>query len=63
MASKATTVRVRARQYEDHDDCLEAAADAYAQRHGIDRSAWALEPRWEDDDRDYIVLRVPGGEQ
>lgn len=52
-----TEVRIDAKQYEDHDDCLTAAANDYAEAH--DLVGWDLAPRWEDNQRDVIVLTVP----
>lgn len=53
-----TTVKVRAAQYEDHDDCLEAAAADYVETHP-EAAGWALHARWEDNSRDVILLDVP----
>lgn len=53
-----TIVRIDAHQYENHDDCLTAAAEDYAEEHGL--GGWDLDPRWEnDDERDTILLSVP----
>src|SRR5690606_18243279 len=46
--------------YEDHDDCLTAAAEDYAAEHGLD--GWDLSPRWESEQREHIVLTVPAAE-
>jgi hypothetical protein len=51
------TVRIPAKRYEDEDDCLSAAARDYAHEH--DLVGWDLAPRWEDDQRDAILLTVP----
>lgn len=50
-------VRIPAAQYADHDDCLTAAAQDYAEAHGL--QGWDLAPKWEDNQREYIVLTVP----
>lgn len=51
-------VRVAASRYEDEDDCLSAAAEDYAEQHGL--RGWDLAPRWEDDrNREVIILTVP----
>jgi hypothetical protein len=52
------TVRIPIRQHEDYDDCLSAAETDYAHEHNL--VGWDLEPRWEDDQRDAILLTVPG---
>ncbi len=57
MTTSMTTIRIEARQHEDHDDCLAAAAKAYASKHALE--GWDLEARWEDDQRDFILLTVP----
>lgn len=54
MSQKITIPAVK---YEDYDDCLSAAADEYAKQHGLE--GWDLDPKWEDDQRDMIVLTVP----
>lgn len=56
-AEDMSTVRIPARQYEDHDDCLAAAAVDYAREHGLE--GWDLAPRWEDNSRETILLTVP----
>jgi len=51
-------VKIPARDYEDHDDCLRAASDDYAAKHGL--QGWDLMPGWEDArTRDFIILHVP----
>lgn len=55
MSARSVTIRVRAD--EDEDDCLTAAASEYAAEHGLE--GWNLDPRWEDDQRDGILLTVP----
>lgn len=54
-------VLVPAAAYSDEDDSLAAAAEAYAELHGL--HGWDLSPRWaggrEDSVRDTIVLSVP----
>jgi hypothetical protein len=51
------TIEVDAKQYEDYDDCLKAAADDFAATHSC--QGWDLEPRWTDDERNTIALTVP----
>lgn len=51
------TIRIDAKRYEDHDDCLRAAADEYAAAHDLE--GWDLEARWEDNQRNAILLTVP----
>ena len=51
------TIRIDARRYEDHDDCLTAAAADVARERGLE--GWDLSPRWADDQRDTILLDVP----
>lgn len=55
--NKSTTVSIPARRYVDSDDCLADAARDYAAEH--DLVGWDLSPRWEDDQRDTILLTVP----
>lgn len=55
--SKNIEIRVPAKQYEDEDDCLQAAAADYAEQH--DLQGWDLSPRWADEQREEIVLTVP----
>lgn len=50
-------ITISARKYEDHDDCLSAAAEDYAAEH--DLQGWDLSPRWADNQREAIVLSVP----
>lgn len=57
MTTTTTTIRIDARRYEDQDDCLSAAQADYAAEHGLE--GWDLEARWEDDQRDAILLTVP----
>ena len=57
--SASVTIAVPAADYEDHDDCLAAAAVAASRERGLE--GWDLEPRWDDeDDRDQILLTIPG---
>ena len=51
------TIKVDAKQYEDCDDCLQAAADAAAQEYGCE--GYDLNPRWLDDEREIILVDVP----
>ena len=57
MSAPMTTVRLRAALYEDHDDCLAAAVAEYSSEHDLE--GWDLSARWEDDNRDTILLTVP----
>lgn len=52
-----TTIRIDAARYEDEDNCLAAAAADYSRHHGLD--GWILDPRWEDNQKDVILLTVP----
>lgn len=54
------TIEISAKQYEDSDDSLTAAAEDYASEHGLDD--WQVTAEWlggEDGQRDVIVLTVP----
>ena len=42
----------------DSDDCMQAAVNAYVADHP-ETAGWDLHPRWEDDERDAILLDVP----
>ena len=53
-----TTIRISARRYEDCDDCLSAAAADVAEELGLE--GWDLSPRWETEERDHILVDVPG---
>ena len=55
--SKTTTISVPAARFADEDDCLAAAAEAVAEERGL--QGWDLNPRWEDDERETILLDVP----
>lgn len=55
--NKYTTIRIPAARYEDCDDCLTAAANDVAEERGL--KGWDLSPRWEDDERDTILVDVP----
>lgn len=55
---KYETIRVSAKQYEDHDDCFAAAAADYAADHA-EAVGYDMDPRWETDERDHILLDVP----
>jgi len=52
------TITVPAARYDDADDCLTAAADAYVDAHP-DAAGYDLAPRWADDEREHIALDVP----
>jgi hypothetical protein len=58
MSDKAAYITIDARPYEDHDDCLSAAATDMIARHPRLRG-WDLAPRWADDDREAITLTLP----
>jgi len=51
------TLRIDAKRYEDCSDCLTAAAQDVADERGL--AGWDLSPRWEDDERDFILIDVP----
>lgn len=55
--TKYTTIRIAAARYEDADDCLGAAADEIARERGL--TGYDLSPRWEDDEREAILLDIP----
>lgn len=55
--TKHTTIRVAAARYEDEDDCLSAAAETVARER--DLTGYDLDARWEDDERDAILLDIP----
>lgn len=52
-----TTIRIDARRYTDHDDCLAAAAADAAREHNC--PGYDMSPRWEDEQRDTILVDVP----
>lgn len=56
--TKTTVVKVRAAQYEDHDNCLEAAAADYVETHP-EAKGWDLNARWQDESREVILLDAP----
>lgn len=57
--NKSIEITVSARQYEDMDDSLAAAAKEVAQERGL--AGYDLSPRWEDEEtcRGVIVLTIP----
>jgi hypothetical protein len=56
--TKTTEITVSSKQYEDSDDCLSAAAQDYAEEHGIER--WLVEARWADNaNREEILITIP----
>lgn len=55
--AKHTTITVPATRYEDHDDCLTAAADDISAKLGI--GDYDMAPRWATEDREEIALDVP----
>jgi hypothetical protein len=57
---KTVTIRIDASEYDAYDDSLAAAAAAYAAAHP-EAQGWDLSPRWEDQQRDGILLDVPAG--
>lgn len=46
--------RRNAADYADHDDCLTAAAEEFAEENGLEY--WEVTAAWEDDQRDVIVI-------
>lgn len=52
------TIELDAKKYEDFDDCLAAAAEEYVSEHP-EAKGWDLDARWEDDNREVILLTVP----
>jgi len=56
---KNITVEINAKQYEDQDDCLTAAAADYVREHPK-AERYDLDARWADEnDRSVILLDVP----
>lgn len=55
--SKTTTIRLPASRFADFDDSLAAAAEDIAEQSNL--HGWDLNPRWEDDEREVILLDVP----
>ena len=53
------TIRLSAKKYEDHDDCLTAAANDIAELLSL--AGWNLSPRWADEKREEILIDVPEG--
>lgn len=51
-------VRIPSAKYEDYDDCFEAAVDDYTAANPA-LEGYDLNPRWSDDNREYILLTVP----
>jgi hypothetical protein len=51
------TIRLPAKKYEDCDNCLAAAELDIAIHRGL--AGWDLSPRWEDNEREHILLDVP----
>lgn len=51
------TLRIDAAKYADEDDCLAAAAADVAQERGLE--GWQLDARWENNQRDVILIDVP----
>jgi hypothetical protein len=54
------TLRIAAKKYQDFDDCLTAAAEDVAEERGL--QGWDLNARWEDEQRDVILIDVPDEE-
>ena len=57
------TITVPTRLYEDHDDCLTAAAEDYIAAHP-EAAGYDMSPRWDggdDGEREAILLDVPCG--
>lgn len=52
-----STIRVAAWRYEDSTNCLRDAAHDLAERRGL--RGWHLNPRWENNQREYILLDIP----
>lgn len=51
------TIEISAAQYKDHDDCLQAAAQEYAEERTL--QGRDLSPRYADEQRETILLDVP----
>lgn len=52
------TITLAAETFENHDDCLAAAAAWYIDQHP-ELTGWDLDARWASDERDEILLSVP----
>ena len=50
-------IQVNAKDFADYDDCLQAAADEYADTFELE--AWEVTASWEDDNRDIIRIELP----
>lgn len=57
ITDRSITIRIPSKAYEDFDDCLEAAADEEREHRGLE--GYDLGARWEDEERDYILLDIP----
>lgn len=55
--TRSITMRLAAGPFAHHDNCLLAAAAYFAQ--GRDLDGYDLSPRWEDNQRDIILLDIP----
>lgn len=53
------TVRIDARRYADVDDCLAAAARDATFKVGLAGSIYDCNPRWEDEQRDAVLVDLP----
>jgi hypothetical protein len=51
------TITLNSKSYEDHDDCLAAAASDVASEYGL--PAWRVDADWGDEDRETIVVTLP----
>lgn len=55
--AKHKTIRIDAKRYEDSEDCLADAASDVAEE--LELSGYEMSPRWENDERDVILVDVP----
>ena len=49
--------QVNAKDFENYDDCLQAAVDEYAATFELE--TWEVKASWEDDNRDIIKVELP----
>jgi hypothetical protein len=58
MAKHYITLQIDAKQYEDRDDCLAAAAADIVSDHP-DTVGYDMSPRWADESRAIVLVDVP----
>ncbi len=57
MSNQTKTILVDAKQYEDADDCLQAATLGYLFANKS-VEPWQVEAKWTDNQRDTITLTI-----